>query len=69
MKRGNSIGRGLNIVPQAGAGLVATRATLSKLIAFAYAGQDFVFRHVVGPVAWSDPPVLARIESMLPRKS
>jgi len=49
VKRDNSIGRGLNIVPQAGGRLVATGATLSKLIAFAYAIQDF---QIVGASGW-----------------
>ena len=33
-------------------------------------GPDgIVLRHIVGPVSWSDPRVLARIESMLPGES
>jgi len=48
VKRDNSVG-GLNIVPQAGGRLVATGATLSQLIAFAYTIHDF---QILGGPGW-----------------
>jgi bla regulator protein BlaR1 len=49
VKRDNSEGGGPNIVPQAGGRFVAANATLTKLIAFAYAIHDF---QIVGGPAW-----------------
>lgn len=49
VKRDTSVGRGQNIVPQAGGRFVATGATLSQLIGFAYAIQGF---QIVGGPGW-----------------
>jgi len=36
---------------------------------FLIGADGIVLRHIVGPVAWSDPSVLASLESMLPEES